>query len=117
MAVLFRQTNIVWVVFTAGTVTSRRITDYIQPSKKDISMETLQGVKFIWIILDQFIRDFKSTTSLARVFWIGLIQTVLPYAGVCLAFIVFVILNGGIVVGAKDDHSVGSFMQNGPLCH
>ncbi len=73
-------------------------------------METLQGFKLIWIILDQFLRDMKSTTALARVFWIGLIQTVLPYAGVCLGFIVFVILNGGIVVGAKDDHSVGIIM-------
>ncbi len=106
VSVLFRQTNIVWVVFTAGTVVSRQLMEYIQPSKKDISLETQQSAQFLWIVLEHLLKDLKSRTAGAHAFWSTLIQTLLPYAGVCLAFIGFVICNGSIVVGAKDDHQV-----------
>ena len=106
IAVLFRQTNIVWVVFTAGVVASHKVVEYIQPDKKDISQETQEGFSFLKIVLEHLMRDLKQWSSGSKHFWLDLIYALLPYGLVVIAFITFVILNGSIVVGAKDDHQV-----------
>ena len=104
VAVLFRQTNIVWVVFTAGVVASNKVIEYVQPEKKDIKQETQQGFAFLKIVLDHLLRDLKQWTAGSKRFWFDLVSTLAPYGLVVIAFTAFVILNGGIVVGAKNDH-------------
>ena len=106
MAVLFRQTNVVWLVFTAGITASDKIVDYIQPEKKEIDREIQQRLSFLKVVLEHLLRDLKQRTAGTKKFWFGLIFTLLPYGVVCMAFITFVLLNGSIVVGAKDDHQI-----------
>ena len=104
IAVLFRQTNIVWVVFTAGVIACDKVIEYMQPDKKDISRETQLGFGFLKIVLQHLLKDLRQWTAGTRKFWFDLMSMLLPYACVVIAFIAFVILNGSIVVGAKDDH-------------
>ncbi|XP_063677689.1 putative Dol-P-Glc:Glc(2)Man(9)GlcNAc(2)-PP-Dol alpha-1,2-glucosyltransferase isoform X1 [Bolinopsis microptera] len=88
ISVLFRQTNIIWVGFTAGTVVIRDIEN--------------RG-------LLEHCDDFFSQMEIAvkvilRYFWQYLLL-LLPYLMVLAGFGVFIVLNGGIVVGDKSAHT------------
>ena len=104
ISVLFRQTNIVWVVFVAGVVASESLVHRIKPDKKEISPESQQNFSFLWAVLRQLLvwvtKDRRSLTS----FLISAGSRVWPYVVVVVGFIAFVLINGSIVVGAKDDH-------------
>lgn len=81
ISVVFRQTNIVWVFFTACVV-----------MVQEFEIHTSSEFKTIKISLALVVRLFL------KCLW--------PYAMVGLAFVTFVILNGGIVVGDRENHSV-----------
>ncbi len=108
VAVLFRQTNVVWVVFTAGVVASNLVADHIHLDKKDVSAEVQRGPRFLKVVIQHLWRGLKERKSGDTMVWYNLISTLLPYGGVCVAFVTFVFANNGIVVGAKDDHQVSA---------
>ena len=88
ISVLFRQTNIIWVGFTAGTVVIR-----------DLEMMGHFTVK------SNFISQFK--ISLDIILFKNFkryIKLLVPYIIVIVGFIVFVIINQGIVVGDRNAH-------------
>ena len=103
VAVLFRQTNIVWVVFVAGQIITEKIIDFIKPEKKDIKEETLQGFEFVQIVMRQLMSNWKATFGLVK----SIIKATWCYIFVGVSFVVFIIVNGSIVVGAKDAHQAG----------
>ena len=107
VAVMFRQTNIVWVVFVAGVSIIETLTDLVQPEKKDITAEQQQSPMFIFTVLKQIWINMKNNwrTFFSLVF--NLLKTLWPYLLIAAGFLTFVVLNGSIVVGAKDDHQVG----------
>ncbi|CAI5730465.1 unnamed protein product [Hyaloperonospora brassicae] len=88
VAVLFRQTNIVWVGFVAGTVVVR----YAE----------LAHSTFIYgfpKIVMNFIRVVVSNLpSILLIVW--------PFVVIVAGFVVFLLMNGGIVVGDKSSHEV-----------
>ena len=86
VAVCFRQTNIVWVAFVAGATLLREIEDELSGLENGIM---------------DFIRDalFAVRQKLEI-----LVQKLLPYALIGIAFCVFIIKNKGIVVGDRSSH-------------
>ncbi|KAK1948496.1 Dol-P-Glc:Glc(2)Man(9)GlcNAc(2)-PP-Dol alpha-1 [Phytophthora citrophthora] len=105
VAVLFRQTNIIWVIFVAGTVVVR--------------CAELAHAKFIYGSFkeERIVSDVSSTThSSLRVFlnFISVVVTnfpsilliVWPFVLIVGCFIGFLVTNGGIVVGDKSNHEV-----------
>lgn len=74
ISVLYRQTNIVWAAFAAGTVFLRHIEKKSKPNG-------------------------KSSISVFNLVW-----ELTPYAVVGTGFIVFLLVNGSIVVGDKTHH-------------
>ncbi|EDV22779.1 uncharacterized protein TRIADDRAFT_28403 [Trichoplax adhaerens] len=94
IAILFRQTNVIWVMFAAG-VSIAQI--YDASFKVSAVQEKLALSKDYRTYYDVFIlitkRQFRKIISIS---W--------PYIIVILAFIIFVIVNGGIVVGDRNNH-------------
>lgn len=105
-AVLFRQTNIVWVVFVAGISTERHLLEWIQPEKKDLSQDDMQNVGYIYVVVKRLIVCLRQDIRQLRQITMACLGDIWPYALVVLSFITFVVVNGSIVVGAKDDHQV-----------
>ena len=103
LAIMFRQTNVVWVAFVAGVVVSDKIMDFIQPDKKDISEEKQQDIRFLSVVVKQV---FGAETSRFNRLLLDILKGTWAYILVGVAFIMFIAINGSIVVGAKDDHQV-----------
>ncbi|KAK0130699.1 Dol-P-Glc:Glc(2)Man(9)GlcNAc(2)-PP-Dol alpha-1,2-glucosyltransferase [Merluccius polli] len=102
-AVLFRQTNIVWVAFCAGTLLAGQLDEAWRmdhtkkrderPSQVPLS---LVGAKRVMYFLLEFLVSPAQAMVLLAVAW--------PYAAVAAGFLAFVVLNGGIVVGDRTSH-------------
>ena len=102
--VLFRQTNILWVVFVAGLSVEQRIIDFIQPDKKDIAPETVQSFNFLKVVIMQLFSQMKtSLRGIINLAW-NIVSDVWCYILIGLGFAYFIKWNGGIVVGDKSAH-------------
>ncbi|XP_043964238.1 dol-P-Glc:Glc(2)Man(9)GlcNAc(2)-PP-Dol alpha-1,2-glucosyltransferase [Gambusia affinis] len=106
-AVLFRQTNIVWVAFCAGTVVAAKMDDawrkeYMKKSDEKPPAVRVplspQGVKKVLTFSLEFFTTSETAMAVIKVAW--------PYAVVGVGFLVFVLLNEGIVVGDRTSHQV-----------
>lgn len=105
-AILFRQTNVVWVGFCAGTVVAQRLDevwaaeqtkkrDHRSPTGSHVPLNVAGAkrlVRFLW--------EFATTTANLK----ALIMATWPYLLVAAGFAGFVALNGGIVVGDRSSH-------------
>nr|XP_033813937.1 putative Dol-P-Glc:Glc(2)Man(9)GlcNAc(2)-PP-Dol alpha-1,2-glucosyltransferase isoform X2 [Geotrypetes seraphini] len=102
-AFMFRQTNIVWIVFCAGSLVAGKLTEAwkIELSKKKDEKvstswgslpKTIKGLKF----LVRYLMSFNNVKMLLVLTW--------PYAFLVLVFFGFLVFNGGIVVGDKSNH-------------
>ncbi|XP_030643074.1 dol-P-Glc:Glc(2)Man(9)GlcNAc(2)-PP-Dol alpha-1,2-glucosyltransferase [Chanos chanos] len=103
-AILFRQTNIIWVMFCAGTIVAQKMDEAWKTElskKRDDKVHgqvplTVSGVRrFLQFLLDYVTRPNNIKTVVFLV-W--------PYVMVALGFVIFVVLNEGIVVGDRTSH-------------
>ncbi|KAF8342782.1 glucosyltransferase [Cantharellus anzutake] len=91
----FRQTNIVWVFYALGL-----------SLLKTLHLRRVGHSKHLHdpVVVDAKIEDFaKSVMSLPRAI-LPLLPFIIPYALLALVFTVFVVWNGGIVLGDKSNH-------------
>ena len=86
VAVCFRQTNIIWIAFVAGSTLLRELGDDLPGLNNGV----------LQFISDIFLAVRNRTESL--------ILKLLPYALTGIAFCIFVIKNNGIVVGDRSSH-------------
>ena len=103
MAVIFRQTNIVWLLFTAGAVVLR------------CSLFLMLTSLTILLLLREIEEPWKQITgsqlSMMPLFLLSyisglypyprgrLVTKLLPYITVAILFVLFILYNGSIVVG------------------
>ncbi|XP_020508653.2 dol-P-Glc:Glc(2)Man(9)GlcNAc(2)-PP-Dol alpha-1,2-glucosyltransferase [Labrus bergylta] len=104
-SVLFRQTNIVWVAFCAGTLVAAKMDeawrlehtkkrdDKTPPTQVPLS---LGGVKKVLLFTLEFLTSPVYMKAVLLVTW--------PYAVVGVGSVAFVVLNDGIVVGDRTSH-------------
>lgn len=100
VAVLFRQTNIVWVAFCAGNIIVDKLREFYRPDKKEFA-DKEQNFSFVFDLMKQLFHCKSSV--LLNLTW-DIFTAVWPYLIVGLAFVAFIMINGSIVVGAKMDH-------------
>ncbi|XP_075455885.1 dol-P-Glc:Glc(2)Man(9)GlcNAc(2)-PP-Dol alpha-1,2-glucosyltransferase [Ascaphus truei] len=100
-AFLFRQTNIIWIIFCAGSIVAENLTEAwaTQLKKRDEKSlargsysETVEAVMF----LVHYTMSFKNVITLILLTW--------PYIILVIGFLAFVVVNGGIVVGDRSSH-------------
>ncbi|TSK13165.1 Dol-P-Glc:Glc(2)Man(9)GlcNAc(2)-PP-Dol alpha-1,2-glucosyltransferase [Bagarius yarrelli] len=103
-AILFRQTNIIWVAFCAGTVVAHKLDEAWrvellkkrdEKSSSQISVPMSVVTRLAHFLLKYLLSPFNLKSVLFLI-W--------PYAVVALGFVVFVVLNDGIVVGDRTSH-------------
>uniref|UniRef100_A0A8C4RVU0 Dol-P-Glc:Glc(2)Man(9)GlcNAc(2)-PP-Dol alpha-1,2-glucosyltransferase n=1 Tax=Erpetoichthys calabaricus TaxID=27687 RepID=A0A8C4RVU0_ERPCA len=103
-AVMFRQTNIIWVIFCAGHVVAQKMTEtwkttVTKKKENKIASSTDISITAIRNFLKFFMEYTLSTKNL-----IILLSIAWPYLLLVMSFIVFIIINRGIVVGDKSNH-------------
>jgi len=105
VAVIFRQTNIVWIIFFTFCVTCDTLVNTVMPNKCAFSNfndhTAAVRVIFSWLRC-AILKDSKRLLNLAS----HTLLNVWPYCVVFLAFVIFLWINDGIVVGARHDHEV-----------
>lgn len=104
-AILFRQTNVVWVAFCAATVAAVRMDEAWKaehakkrderPPPSQVPLSLGGGKRVLLFVLD-FLAQPTHAKALLLVTW--------PYAAVGAGFLAFVALNGSIVVGDSKNH-------------
>lgn len=104
-AVLFRQTNIIWVAFCAATLVAakmdeawkvehtKRKDEKSPPSQVPLSFS---GCKKVLLFTLEFLTSPNHVKAVLLVAW--------PYAAVGAGFLAFVVMNEGIVVGDRTSH-------------
>ncbi|TWW64526.1 dol-P-Glc:Glc(2)Man(9)GlcNAc(2)-PP-Dol alpha-1,2-glucosyltransferase [Takifugu flavidus] len=100
-AVLFRQTNIIWVAFCAGTLVAAKMDEAWKAAhtkKRDEKSLTnvpltFSGVKKVMLFMFTSLGHVKAVLFVA---W--------PYVAVGTGFLAFVVMNDGIVVGDRTSH-------------
>lgn len=94
---LFRQTNIVWVVFVGGAVSLSIIEPCIsQLQKSQLTKEGEQNGAFVSSVVVAVKASLQCIPAVVYKVW--------PHLLVVLLFLVFVTVNGSIVVGDKSHH-------------
>ncbi|KAJ0984418.1 hypothetical protein J5N97_002774 [Dioscorea zingiberensis] len=142
LAILFRQTNVVWMMFVAANGAMNYIEDFnrrdrflqdhtnivkesdvltnkkrvaitsklrrrsIESSIKDLSLSNSRVANNIINQAQGFIGDIRDVVL--RLWWLKreVLTALAPFIVVVVAFLVFVIWNGSIVLGAKEAHTV-----------
>ncbi|KAM8908007.1 dol-P-Glc:Glc(2)Man(9)GlcNAc(2)-PP-Dol alpha-1,2-glucosyltransferase [Spinachia spinachia] len=104
-SVLFRQTNIIWVAFCAGTLVAAKMDEVWRvehAKKRDEKCPASQvplsfsGAKKVALFVLEFLTSPSHVKAVLLVAW--------PYALVGASFLAFVFLNDGIVVGDRTSH-------------
>lgn len=104
-SVFFRQTNIIWVAFCAGTLVAAKMDDAwrVEHTKKRDEKSlpsqvplSFSGVKKVTLFVLEFLTSPGHVKAVLLVAW--------PYVVVAVGFLLFVLLNGGIVVGDRTNH-------------
>ena len=94
-AIFFRQTNIVWVVFMAGSTLAKEI-------DLDADERPPESNTIIQALISALQRGFRFISSLTNIF--KLVLHLWPYALLTIGFMAFVYINKGIVVGDRNNH-------------
>ncbi|KAA0721180.1 putative Dol-P-Glc:Glc(2)Man(9)GlcNAc(2)-PP-Dol alpha-1,2-glucosyltransferase [Triplophysa tibetana] len=103
-AILFRQTNIIWVAFCAGTVVAQKLDESwrTELSKKrdekslsQVPLTISGSMRVIRFLLD-FVRTANNIKYVVLSTW--------PYIVLAAGFLFFIVLNNGIVVGDRSSH-------------
>lgn len=106
LAILFRQTNIIWVVFCAGLVVRKELQLWLKEvyGKKDVALEKLNDWEMLHFattkLFEHAVKRNKIIIKLVK----NIVMNVIPYVLVGVGFGVFIILNNGIVVGDRTQH-------------
>jgi len=108
VAVIFRQTNIVWIMFFALCIICDTLVNSAVPSKHAVISKSNSHAliaRFVYSWLRRAV--LGNNKHLLLKFISQTLLNIWPYCIVFLSFVTFVWINGGIVVGARHDHEVG----------
>lgn len=94
-SILFRQTNIVWLFHTAFLVVLRTFDEHNQSVSNRSNEESQDNIG------DRHLRD---NSDLLRETALKLVKRCTPYATVGILFLIFIVINGGVVLGDKEAH-------------
>jgi len=105
VAVVFRQTNIVWVIFFGFCVICDTLVNIVMPGRHAFSNSNDHAVVARLIcswLRYAILNDIKLLLNLIS----QILLNVWPYFVVYLVFVIFLWINNGIVVGARTDHEI-----------
>jgi alpha-1,2-glucosyltransferase len=102
-AIIFRQTNVVWVAFVGASSACNVLVGIMLPANStDKNDYAFINAVFRWFY-NAIKHERRSLIHAVR----SIFRTTWPYVIVIIGFLLFVLINGSIVVGAKQDHGAG----------
>lgn len=111
VAIVFRQTNVVWIVFLAGLTASDVLTEwtkqqntYMEAGDKS-NHQAYQSEFRISEIVNIFIKSMSTNCTSIFLLLLNILKNCSPYICVILGFFAFVFWNEGIVVGDRSHHT------------
>ncbi|XP_033744747.1 putative Dol-P-Glc:Glc(2)Man(9)GlcNAc(2)-PP-Dol alpha-1,2-glucosyltransferase [Pecten maximus] len=102
-AILFRQTNIIWVVFVAGLSTQNCIMDWMKMEESDLKSHDGNDLRVLRRFISLVWTNLKKPTLIFDLL-LNIIRSTFWYICVGAGFAVFIHLNNGIVVGDRSHH-------------
>ncbi|XP_060599975.1 putative Dol-P-Glc:Glc(2)Man(9)GlcNAc(2)-PP-Dol alpha-1,2-glucosyltransferase [Ruditapes philippinarum] len=105
-SILFRQTNIIWVIFMAGLAVRKELSLWLKQicEKKDIKLENLNDLELLKVTFTVVCDCAKAKRNLLFSLFSDIVKNVWAYVLVGIGFGIFIILNKGIVVGDRTQH-------------
>ena len=101
IAIVFRQTNIVWLLFSIGLVAVRKVEKFLKKEKGvRESLHSLGDLRVLRLCVDSVFDDPKIFSILL----LNILWSSLWYLLVLCLFVAFIIMNKGIVVGDRSNH-------------
>lgn len=106
VAILFRQTNIIWVVFMAGMAVRKELGAWLRPlcQKKDIKLENINDLDLLKVTIRMLLDCVKNRRKMLMLLLVNIFKEAWTYMLVGIGFGIFVIVNKGIVVGDRAQH-------------
>ncbi|KAL4226440.1 glucosyltransferase [Mactra antiquata] len=107
MSLFFRQTNIIWVVFMAGSVARMELAQWMKQicDKKDIEIGSFDDLDLLKVTVKMIFECLLSGSKRMIVaLFMRILKKVWMYVLVGIGFIVFVYVNKGIVLGDRTQH-------------
>lgn len=107
VAILFRQTNIIWVVFCAALAVRKELLTWLKDmlEKKDVKVSELNDWDMLKLAVQTVVENALKMNKLFFNLLHSVIRKVVGYVLVVSGFVLFVIINQGIVVGARSQHT------------
>lgn len=106
VAIFFRQTNIIWVIFMAGLAVRKELILWLRHlcEKKDIQLENLNNIELLKLTMNMIFEHSRKKNKLLLSLIMNIMRQVWMYVLVCIGFGIFIVLNKGIVVGDRTQH-------------
>jgi len=106
IAIVFRQTNIIWVVFCAGLVLRKQLQLWLKEvyEKKDVKLSELNDWDMLKLAVKGLVENAMKRNKLVIKLVKNVAVNVIGYVLVGVCFAAFVVLNKGIVVGDRTQH-------------
>ncbi|GAA5941290.1 dolichyl-P-Glc:Glc(2)Man(9)GlcNAc(2)-PP-dolichol alpha-1,2- glucosyltransferase [Sporobolomyces koalae] len=98
LSLLFRQTNIVWIAFIAGLAIVTRLRESSENRLYDPLLSAARPIDLVRTPCSVIHLSLFNLRAISRI--------VLAYLPIFIGFLLFVVLNGGIVLGDKSNHQV-----------
>lgn len=105
-SIIMRQTNVVWVAMFGGIYFTREFMYVLKTDRKNESGDNLiiPDRCVTWNDITDFINNFKHRSHLVKNIKKNVWFNTMNYGAVLLLFVMFIIYNGGIVIGDKFAH-------------
>ncbi|XP_013408858.1 putative Dol-P-Glc:Glc(2)Man(9)GlcNAc(2)-PP-Dol alpha-1,2-glucosyltransferase [Lingula anatina] len=104
VAILFRQTNVIWVAFVAGVKFGDLVVRYVGPEKRDIPKEAIGSMDFLIYSVYLLFVGLKDRTKEFQQLLSSFLSSTWSYILLFVGFAAFIVFNGGIVVGDRSAH-------------
>ena len=105
-AILFRQTNIVWVIFVAGLTVRKNIILWLRENGNDSTkLKEMAEFELLKVTTELIWSCLKTKRGNLFRLLINILKDAWSYVLVGIGFAVFIVVNDGIVVGARQHHT------------
>ena len=106
-AILFRQTNIIWVIFAAGLTARKNLILWMREKDRNSGnlKEDMTDLELLKVSVDMLLSCLKANKAELFKLFLNILKDAWSYILVGCGFALFVYLNDGIVLGARSYHS------------
>ena len=105
-AILFRQTNIAWVIFVAGLTVRKNLILWLRENGNDSTkLKEMTEMELLKVTIELILNCLRNKPRNLLRLIVNIMKEAWSYILVGIGFAAFVVVNGSIVVGDKEHHT------------